>query len=100
METRRPLGLRFIFAAGQDTDGRDHSRSIVTPPYSLLPIRHSLLFHCRRLSLAAAAAGGAGCEAWALLLLLLAPNRTRVGLRSKLFTARLMSDNVLRPSVI
>ena len=32
--------------------------------------------------------------------LLLPPNITRLGLRSKLFTARLMSDKVRRPSAI
>src|SRR5208337_5083590 len=53
--------------------------------------------YCRFLSLAAGDGGGGGgggaaCE------MLLAPNRTRVGLRSKLFTARLMSESVLRPS--
>src|ERR1700730_17580131 len=67
--------------------------------------------YCRFLSVAAAAAGvglgaaaaaGAwlGASAGALLLPLLAPNNSRVGFLSRLFTARLMSPNVLRPSDI
>src|SRR2546423_1244806 len=46
----------------------------------------------------AAAAGLAASAAGAALLL--PPNITRLGLRSKLFTARLMSEKVRRPSAI
>src|SRR5882762_10218286 len=57
-----------------------------------------------RLFSAAAAAGvgpglGGGSAAWELPLFP-APNNRRVGLRSRLFTARLMSPSVRRPSVI
>src|SRR4051812_9893389 len=79
-------------ATDSDSDGQ---RSTAAPParYSLLPIGHSPSRHRR--PLAAGAGAAAGWEACALVgLALLAPNRTRVGLRSKLFTARLMSDSV------
>src|SRR3984893_5434843 len=49
---------------------------------------------------AAAAGAGLGASAGALLLPLLAPNNSRVGFLSRLFTARLMSPRVLRPSDI
>jgi hypothetical protein len=49
---------------------------------------------------AVGALGGTAAVASAGAALLLPPNITRLGLRSKLFTARLMSERVRRPSVI
>src|SRR5664279_6570619 len=48
----------------------------------------------------AAGLAGGGAAAGAELLLPPAPNNSRVGLRSRLFTARLISPRVRRPSDI
>src|SRR6266705_2978600 len=56
--------------------------------------------YCRFRSVAAAAAAAGGTAGAGAALLLPAPNSRRVGLRSRLFTARLISPRVRRPSAI
>src|SRR5579872_4876927 len=76
------------------------------PPFSFAPelfaTRYSPLYCALRGPAAAGAGGGVGADAEADAgePEPLAPNSSRVGLRSRLFTARLISASVRRPSAI
>ncbi len=104
---RHPRGLTTLAAGRSRSQSRPFARSrpqgrLVTRYLRSVNVSAPRNAYGRFFSPAAAAVGaGAGLGASAgALPLLPAPNNSRVGLRSRLFTARLISASVRRPSAI